>query len=302
MFFDVLCIGLATYDVVMTVDHHPGPDSKCPASGLLTAGGGPAANAAVTVARLGGKSAFFGYLGRDPFGEQHLEELLRAGVDTGWVARNSSPTPFAVILVKPDGARTVVLRKGQLPILPLPGPEFGNCRAKVILADGHQPRATIEAVRQIGGVQSPVVLDAGSVHQGVLELLPYTDYLVASARFARDFSGKDRPGAALEVLHRHAPCVVITLGEDGLVWKNDAGCGAMPAFPVTAVDTTGAGDTFHGAFALAVARNRDLPAALTYAGAAAALCCRKLGARPGIPTEHELKAFLRTLESPDHNR
>jgi len=292
MVFDVLCIGLATYDVVMTVDHHPEPDIKCLASGLLTAGGGPAANAAVAVARLGGKSAFAGYLGRDAFGEQHLQEFLQEGVDPGWIVRGSIPTPLSVVLVKPDGDRTVVCHKAQMPVLNPRELDLGACHARIILADGHQPWIAMEAVRQAGSSPALVVLDAGSVHAGVLELLPHTDYLVASARFAQDFTGKADPHAALEVLCQHAPCVVITLGRDGLVWRNERGEGSMPAFTVDAVDTTGAGDTFHGAFALAIARGRDFPAALTFASAAAALCCRKLGARPGAPTEQELKTFL----------
>lgn len=298
---DVLCIGLATYDVVMTVDHHPGPDVKCLASSLLTAGGGPAANAAVAVARLGGKSAFAGYLGRDAFGEQHLREFLEEGVDPRCIVRGSLPTPLSVILVKPDGDRTVVCHKAHMPVLGPREVDLGNCHAKVILADGHQPWLAMEAARQAGSNPSPMVLDAGSVHAGALELLPHTDYLVASARFAEDFTGKENPREALEVLRRHAPCVVITLGKDGLVWKDKAGEGSLPAFAVNEVDTTGAGDIFHGAFALAVARGHDLPAALTYAVSAAALCCQKLGARPGAPTEQELAGFLHALEIHDFN-
>lgn len=299
--FDVLCIGLATYDVVMTVDHHPEPDIKCLASGLLTAGGGPAANAAVVVARLGGKSAFAGYLGRDAFGEEHLQEFLQEGVDPGWIVRGSIPTPLSVVLVKPDGDRTVVCHKAQMPVLSAQELDFGTCHANVILADGHQPHLALAALRPAGGNRSPLVLDAGSVHAGALELLPHTDYLVASARFAEDFSGQADLRKALEVLRRHAPCVVITLGRDGLVWQNEAGAGSLPAIAVDAIDTTGAGDTFHGAFALALARGQDLPAALTYASAAAAFCCQKLGARPGAPTARELERFLQAPASYDCN-
>lgn len=299
--FDVLCIGLATYDVVMTVDHHPEPDIKCLASGLLTAGGGPAANAAVTVARLGGRSAFAGYLGRDAFAEQHLQEFLQEGVDPGWIVRGSVPTPLSVVLVKPNGDRTVVCHKVQMPVLSPQQLDLGACHARVILADGHQPQIALAAVRQAGSNRTPVVLDAGSVHVGALELLPHTDYLVASARFAEDFTGKTDPHKALEILRRHAPCVVITLGKNGLVWKDETAEGDQPAFAVNAVDTTGAGDTFHGAFALAIARGQDFPAALTFASAAAALCCHKLGARPGAPTKQELKSFLLASVSYDCN-
>ena len=117
MEIDVLCVGHAAYDLVYSVDHHPEADEKCLASGLLMCGGGPAANAAVTVARLGGIAAFAGYLGRDVFGDMHFEELLSEGVITTLVVRGSHPTPLSSIIVKPGGKRTVITHKGSTPVL-----------------------------------------------------------------------------------------------------------------------------------------------------------------------------------------
>jgi len=125
-----------------------------------------------------------------------------------------------------------------------------------------------------------------------LALLPAIDYLVASERFARDFTGEDDLEKAFNALKRQAPSVVVTLGERGLKGRNGSSEGRLPAFPIEAVDTTGAGDTFHGAFALELARGAGFVSALVFASAAAALSCRSLGARPGIPTRRAVQEFL----------
>jgi len=288
---DVLCVGLATFDLIMSVDHHPAADEKCFASGLTACGGGPAANAAVAVARLDGTSAFAGYLGKDLYGNQHLRELTAAGVDTQWIVRRSQPTPLSVILVKPNGDHTVVSHKALTPCLMPKDQDLTSCRPRAMLFDGHQPLVSLDLVETARRREIPTILDAGSVHEGTLELIPFTDYLVASMKFAQDFSAGLDLRAALELLGSRSPFVAITLGAEGLVWKHGAEEGKIPSFKVTAVDTTGAGDTFHGAFALAIARGRRFAEALRYASAAAALCCTRLGARPGIPTRNELDAF-----------
>ena len=135
---DVLCVGHACYDLVFGVDHHPDADEKTFAEKLISCGGGPAANAAVTVSRLGLKSAFAGYLGSDFFGQQHLEEFGRAEVNTDLIVRGNSPTPLSAILVKPDGRRTVVNYKGATAALAADSIDFSKCRPRVILFDGHE--------------------------------------------------------------------------------------------------------------------------------------------------------------------
>ncbi|MDD5631094.1 MAG: PfkB family carbohydrate kinase, partial [Methylococcales bacterium] len=102
---DVLCVGHASYDLVFSVDHHPAEDEKIVAGGFVSCGGGPAANAAVTVAKLGFKSAFSGYLGQDLYGEKHYQELVGLGVNADLISRGTSPTPLSTVLVKPDGKR-----------------------------------------------------------------------------------------------------------------------------------------------------------------------------------------------------
>ncbi|MCX8049086.1 MAG: PfkB family carbohydrate kinase [Methylohalobius sp.] len=291
MRLDVLCIGHASYDLIFSVPHHPGPDEKCTATAFTACGGGPAANAAVTVARLGGKAAFIGYLGRDLHGQAHLEELVRDGVDTTFVCRGEAPTPLSAVLVKPNGKRTLVNYRAAQPLLP-EAVKWSDWNVQAVLVDGHEPEVSCFFLPQLRGAGSITVLDAGSLHEGTRRLMFEVDYLVASRKFAAQWLGRDDPQRALQELGAKSPTVVITLGEEGLIWQRRGERGVLPAFPVTAVDTTGAGDVFHGAFAFALAEGRGWFEVLRFASAAAALCCTKLGARPGIPTRPEVEAFL----------
>ena len=290
---DVLCVGHACYDLVFSVDHHPDADEKTFAEKLIGCGGGPAANAAVTVSRLGLKSAFAGYLGNDFFGRRHLEEFSQAAVNTDLIIRGDSQTPLSAILVKPDGKRTVVNYKGETAPLPADSFDLAKWHPQVILFDGHEPEVSLALVKAIKGRGISTVLDAGSVHRGSLKLLERVDYAVVSQKFAHECTGKQDPQQAALKLGQHSPAVVITLGEAGLVWKNEDGSGSLPAFPIDAVDTTGAGDAFHGAFAAGLASGKPWNDLLTYASAVAARCCMKYGARPAIPTALDIAAFLK---------
>ena len=290
---DVLCVGHACYDLVFVVDHHPDADEKTFAQKLISCGGGPAANAAVTVSRLGLKSAFAGYLGNDFYGQRHLEEFSQATVNTDSIVRADSPTPLSAILIKPDGKRTVVNHKGATAPLPADSFDLARWHPHVILFDGHEPEVSLALVKAIKGRRISTVLDAGSVHRGSLKLLELVDYAVVSQKFARECTGKEDPQQAALKLGQHCPAVVITLGEAGLVWKNEDGSGSLRAFSIDAVDTTGAGDAFHGAFAAGLVSGKPWNDLLAYASAAGALCCTKYGGRPAIPIAKDLAAFLK---------
>ena len=289
---DVLCAGFACYDLIFSVDRHPAADEKVFADRLLDCGGGPAANAAVAAAKLGVDCAFAGYLGDDPYGRKHIEELEQAGVLTDLIVTGDAPTPLSAILVKPDGLRTVVNYKGAtVPIAP-DAVDLDIFRPRVLLFDGHQPHISAELIDRARRQGIPAVLDAGSLHTGTKLLAGLVDFVVASEKFARQFSGQEDVAVAAEQLHRPGLSVVVTQGADGLVWHTDTGAGHMAAFKVEAVDTTGAGDAFHGAFAAGLAIGLSWHLLLQYASATAALCCRKFGARPGMPTHEEVNGFL----------
>ena len=287
---DVLCVGHASYDLVFSVAHHPAEDEKISAEGFIGCGGGPAANAAVTVAKLGFKASFAGYLGQDLYGDNHYQELLDFGVHTNLIVRDLSPTSLSTVLVKPDGKRALINYKGETRPLPSGAINFSSVTPKVVLFDGHEPYLSQSLLERAQSESIPTVLDAGSVHEGTLALMGEVDYLVCSEKFARQLAGDEE--AALTRLGEISPAVVITLGEKGLIWRRGQEHGALPAFPIIAIDTTGAGDAFHGAFAAAVSSRLNWPDVLRFASAAGSLCCTKIGARSGLPSREEHRALF----------
>ena len=287
---DVLCVGHASYDLVFSVDHHPAADEKISADGFVGCGGGPAANAAVTVARLGLKSSFAGYLDQDIYGERHFQEFREFGVHTDLIIRGSYPTPLSTVLVKPDGTRALINYKGETRPLHSAAVDFSTVTPKVVLFDGHEPHLSLSLLEYTKNKNIPSVLDAGSVHEGTLALMKEVDYLVCSEKFARQFAGDEE--SALALLAEMSPNVVITLGERGLIWRCGQDHGILSAFAVTAIDTTGAGDAFHGAFAAAISLRMNWLDSLWYASAAGALCCTKIGARTGLPTQQQHRVLF----------
>lgn len=293
--FDVLCVGHACYDLVFAVDHHPAPDEKARASAFVSCGGGTAANAAVTAARLGASVAFAGYLGDDIFGEQHLAEFHAVGVVTDLVVRGPDASPISAIFVKPNGARSIVNYKGdtnRLTLADFAPAVFERAQPKVVLFDGHQPALAVALADWANARGIVTMLDADTVNAGNGELLRRCAIVAASEHFATEFTGAASVQAGMAMLAQHAPTVIVTLGERGLIWQRGATAGALPAFAVDVVDTTGAGDAFHGALAAGVAQGAAWEELLRLASAAGALCCTKHGARLGIPTAAEVAALL----------
>lgn len=290
---DVLCVGAASYDFVFRVQHHPKPNEKSSADAFIRCGGGPAANASVMVSRMGLKSAFAGYLGSDIFGQVHLEELHSEGVNTELVVRGEYLTPVSCVIVKPSGERSIVNYRLADSILHRDSTDLSNLHPRVILFDGHEPELSVALLNQARDMGITTVLDAGSLNKGTSQLFDKVDYLVCSETFAHEFSEASSPESAMEKLISHARSVVITLGKNGLIWKNADGEGRIPAFPVQVTDSTGAGDVFHGAFAGCLAMGKEWNEILIYSSAAAALSCTQLGARTGIPEGAEVEKFLK---------
>ena len=289
---DLLCVGTTAYDLVFSIPADPVADAKTQADDFFSAGGGPAINGGVLAARHGMRTGFCGYLDRDFFGEKHFQELASEGILLNWVVRGKSPSPMAVVLVKPDGTRFLVNYSGRTRHLPAGSVDFSSVMPRAVLFDGHEPHLSRQLMDDIKGSEVITVLDAGSVHQGTLDLLPDVDYCVCSQKFARQFSGQDLPEKALDQVSQHTRKAVITLGEGGLVWASGGIRGSLPAFEIQAVDTTGAGDAFHGAFAVCLLEGKSWEETLLYSSAAAACCCLKFGARPGMPTRQEVLNFM----------
>lgn len=287
---DVLCVGHASYDLIFIVDYYPAADEKVFANDFLACGGGPAANAAVQISKLGGKSAFAGYLGNDLYGEKHLQEFMELGVNTSLIVHGDSPTPLSTILVKPDGKRSLINYKGQTKPLADGSIDFSHVRPKAILFDGHEPHISLPLAEYAKNGNIPTILDAGSLNSGTQALLSKVDYAVCSEKFALQLTGNVE--TALQQISQVAPVAVITLGEHGLIWQRQDEKGRLPALKVKAVDTTGAGDAFHGAFAYGVASNMAWDELLRFSSIAGSLCCEKMGARLALADSAEITFAL----------
>ena len=290
---DVLCIGHAAYDLTMSVDHHPLSDEKLQATSMQSSGGGPAANAAVQVARLGGTASFCGYLGNDLYGDAHVAELEDEGVGLSMLVRGAYPSSISQVLAKPGGTRSLVNYKGDTPWLIADAVDIPSFNPKVILFDGHEPLVSEKIMDWALGEEIPTLLDAGSLHRGTESLVMKADYLVASEKFARQICSTDDMAEALDQLAEQRDSVVITVGDEGALWARGGEIGALPAFKIDALDSTGAGDAFHGAFALGVAQGMGWQTLLSFSSAAGALTCMKLGAREGLPEAMAVEELLK---------
>jgi sulfofructose kinase len=287
----VLCVGYACVDINFKAPHHPAADEKLRATGMHTCGGGPAANAAVAIARLGGSARFSGYLGEDAFGEAHLRELRQAGVLTDAVQRGPAATPVAAVTIKPDGARAIIDYRAPAALAAADSTSLASHPARVLLVDGHQPLLSLALVEEARALGIPSLLDAGSINDGTRLLYNQVDYLITSEKFARQYSGEDAPRSALAALDGSAPFIAVTWGAEGVYWQDSNGQHHSPALDIDAVDTTGAGDAFHGAFALGLAQGLSIRHNIRRATVTGGLTCLQAGARTALPHRQAVDAL-----------
>ena len=296
---DVLCIGHAAYDISASVPAFPAENSKCEIQALEESGGGPAANAAYLLSRWGVPCAFAGTVGDDDHGRRVRKEFQDAGTDVSLLElRPGHPTPVSLILInRRNGSRTLVNRKAPGSPFRIDAAAAAALSPAVLLLDGHELPASLAALEACPRAVS--ILDAGSWRDGTAGLAGRVGWLVASERFAGQATGlaglggeADRREAVRRLRERYANRVVVTLGEHGLIADDGSGFLHVPAFPAAAVDTTAAGDIFHGAFAHAVLRKLSFPDALRFASMTASLSVRKAGGRGSIPSLAEVREAL----------
>jgi sulfofructose kinase len=298
---DVLCVGHAAWDISFFLDGFPAENSKLEIRSMIECGGGPAANAAYLLARWGVASALAASVGADAYGDRIADELAAAGCDVAWLDRNpAGVTPVSGILVnQQNGSRTIINRKasGGSPLrLKSPPPHAGASR--VMLFDGHELDASQQALELFPDALT--ILDAGSLREGTRELARRVDFLVSSERFACQFSGlpdlasHENQAKAIAALYAwNGKPVVITRGERGMLHGTSEGFQHYPAFSVQAVDTTAAGDIFHGAFAYGILTGLPIDETLRLSAAAAAISVTIRGGRPSIPDLAQVREMLR---------
>lgn len=274
-------------------------------------GGGIAATALVAVARLGGRAEMWAAVGDDWIGDLILRGLDEEKVDTRQVERvKGRRGPLMIVCVdQPTGERCFFHATGHCHA----GHAIGDLQrltgAGCLLIDGTRPESDLRAARAARRLGVPVVADVGWMGERTPTIFKYVDYAILSESCARNIGESCAAGSpAHRARHGESPdfrqvcravramgpaCVVITLGAKGLVYVDGDRFGRMKAFRVKVVDTTGAGDVFHGAFCYGLVAGFALEQNLRFASAAAAMKCRHIGGRAGIPTRREVMRFLK---------
>jgi len=295
--FDVVGLGCAAMDILALVDRLPRLDEKMHALAMDRQGGGPVGTALTVVARMGLRAAFMGQVGDDFAGRFVIEEFDREGVAyRGQVLHPHTQSQISLVLVdRPTGERTVVSGRGELADAVCDQIRHELSKHGAILhVDGYDMDAAICAADEARAAGAIVVYDAGSVKPFTAEMLARTDVAMVSRVFAETmFAHRDWEQACRALSEMGPSYAGVTLGEEGAVGLDGEEFFQVPPFKVDVVDTTGAGDVFHGALDVAILKGWDFKRCVTFAAAVAAIKCRKLGGRAGIPSFAEAQAFLK---------
>ena len=299
--FDAVGLGLNTTDLLAVVDGHPAPGAKLPISELATRPGGQAASAMAAVSRLGWRARYVGRFGGDDNGRAGKASLTQAGVDVAAceTAPEAANALSLVLVERRSGQRTVLWsRHPALAMRAADLPERAVRSGRVLLVDCHETAAATAAARCARAAGAVTVVDVEHVRPGIEALLAEIDVIITAQDFPAALTGETELGRALGALRSAfgAGVVCTTLGAQGslaLIGDTEV---RTPGFAVDVVDTTGAGDVFRGGFIagwLLGGAGAEAEDVLRYANAVAALKCRALGARAGIPTRGEVAALLR---------
>ncbi len=296
---DVVGLGLNATDTVLMVRDFPALGGKERVASLTRQAGGQVATALVTCHRLGLRARYIGKVGDDEAGRFQLASLRREGMDLRHVrvVRGASTQYGYIIVDKATGERTVFWdRDARLTVQPSELRPKDIKGAKVLHIDGCDVEAALQAARWAREAGTTVVADLDTVYKKVERLFPYIDYLIASANFLPAVTGRDDPFKVLAFMAREygvrAPGM--TLGREGALVYSQGRFHYSPGFVVETLDTTGAGDVFHGAFIYGLVAGWEMDRILDFSNAMAGLNCTKLGARGGIATLAEAERLMAT--------
>ena len=290
--FDVVGFGLNAVDHLCIVPHYPRFDTKTEILHYEKLAGGQVATTVAFASRMGLRGKYIGKVGSDDFGSFSLDSLRSEKIDTSSVlvepgARNQ----YAFIVIdKSSGERTILWeRDARLSFRDSELRRGDVCAGRVLHLDGHDYAAALRAATWAQDAGIPVVIDLDKVVPQSAELISKVDFLITSSNFPPDFTGIADPIQSLLELGKYcAGFLAVTLGARGAMAVVGDSCVRFPAFKVHAVDTTGAGDIFHGGFIYGLLQNWSLEAIMSFANAAAGLNCTHLGARAGIPPLDEI--------------
>jgi sulfofructose kinase len=299
--FDVVGVGLNATDTLILAPHFPAYAGKAPYTREILSPGGQVASAMVACARLGLRAKYIGAVGDDERGRVQMESLRESALDLEHVQirRNCANQSAYIIVDQSTGERTVLWRHDEcLRIDPEQIAPEQITGARLLHIDGHDTPAVAHAARIARAHGIPVTVDVDTIYAGFDKVLPNVDYLVASSEFPARWTGETDPFRALETLQNEYGMRVaaMTLGAHGSLARVGGKFVYSPAFVVNCIDTTGAGDVFHGAFCYAVLQELPMRETLEFSNAMAALNCTALGARGGIRGMDEIRALMARAE------
>ena len=295
--FQAAGMGLNAVDQLITVDHYPARGGKEAIRSARVMPGGQVATAMIACRRLGlPRVRYLGKVGDDEAGRLSRRSLEESGVDCRYLLTEpGTPNQAAVIVIDGEsGERTIFWqRSDRLNMTPAELPAEAFCCAPVLLVDGHDQDAAIRCAEEARARGIATVLDVDRVRSRTRELLRLIDFCIGSETFPKDLTGEsDLDSALLRAAEGFPGFLAATLGPAGVAFAWEGRVHRVPGFAVPAVDTTGAGDVFHGAFLYGLVQGWPLGRILPFANAAAALNCTAPGARGGLRPAAEVLDFL----------
>jgi sugar/nucleoside kinase (ribokinase family) len=297
---DVVGVGINATDTIIRLPHFPASDSKLEITSADVMLGGQVASAMVACRRWGLSTRYAGKIGDDAAGKLQVSEMQREGVEAHWVIAPGSASQTAFILVdESSGERTVLWKRD--PSIALRAADLKRewiSWARALLVDGHDTEASAQAAHWAREESITVVGDFDNLYHNVEALLQNVDFPVTSKAFPERLTGESDPLKSLPKILREFKCHLIstTLGPLGVLAWNGEEFFLCPGFRVQVIDTTGAGDIFHGAFVYRLLQGRSIEEILEFSCAAAALNCTAPGARGNIASLEEIQNLRRTGE------
>jgi sugar/nucleoside kinase (ribokinase family) len=294
--FDVVGMGLNSVDFLTVVPKFPTPNSKMEMLQFSKQGGGQVATAMVALSRWGVKTKYIGKIGEDDLGQFSLHAISQEGVEVSSVMIEPNATnQFAMIIVDgPTGERTILWNRDQR--LMYRQEELRKeevCSGKLLHLDGHDIHAALQCAKWAREEGIPTIIDLDKVEPLTSELITEIDFVITSSRFPMLYTGiSDQEKALLELQKRTTGFLCATLGHKGAIALVNGEIVTVKGFKVNLVDTTGAGDVFHAGFIYGLLRNWEVAEILKFANAVAALKCRDIGGRKGIPSLEEAQRLL----------
>jgi sulfofructose kinase len=294
----ILCIGLPVRDLTFRIQELPQRGFKVPASHFEEIAGGNALNAAIGIVRLGGRASLAGPMGdaRETSSRYIFERMAHEGIETSHLVHMPGlVTPISNIMIDHSGERTIVtFRDPELWKVHLPDADVLLRDCAAILTENRCAEFCTALCAEARRRGIPVIVDVDvpmSLREG---LLTASSHLIFSSEALQATAGVSDDAAALKKIARLTPSFLAgTRGPRGTLWLDERGeVRETPAFPVHTVDTLGAGDIFHGAFTLAITEGQEVPGALRFASAAAALKCTRFGGAFACPQRSEVEALL----------